>query len=166
MTEAERIQGKNAAAVITDKFINIDTYSGHRLLGVDVRGAHILLSPTASTETIGNAVLEALNKSRFLSLEESDRFFDDKTEGEEYQRGIEAMIKDFGYRSRMAMFKNMMRVSIRLTEDVMSFMPSIHTGLERWRSSKSDGLEDVVIPADSDPSTIGKALLEAFKRCR
>ena len=166
MTDYEKKFGKNATATITSKFINIDTYSGHGLLSVDVKGAHILLSPTAFPETIGKAVMEALSRSRFLSLEEARDIPTQKAEGEEYQRRIEAMVKDFGFRSRRAMFKNMMNVFIRKSEDVMTFKPSIHTGLERWGSNKSDGLEEVVIHANSDPATIGSALLEAFKRCR
>lgn len=159
---------KWAAAFFNGDFYLIETWSGYRASGRDLTGKKHMLEPGASVDALGIAVLDALSHSRFLSLEELEEFFDYKKGQESYEGWVQALIGQHGYKSRRALFKNMASCGIRVMVDegVMSIGPSRHEQLEAWGREKDDGIEDVVIAADSSAATVGEALRLAFSRCK
>jgi len=115
----------------------------------------------------GRAVLEALSNSRQISMDEIPQFFDLDRTNRVYKEWILDLIVRYGYKTKRALFKDMKSVSIRLnpSQTIMTLAPSHHDRLESWIRTKSDGIEDVVVPADSSPAEIGAALRLAFSRC-
>jgi len=71
----------------------------------------------------------------------------------------------YGYRTRRALFKDMEYCGIFRKDEKIVFWPLIHKKLELWSRLKSDGIEDVIVPANGSPSEIGAALRLAFDRC-
>jgi hypothetical protein len=71
----------------------------------------------------------------------------------------------YGYKKRRAMFVNMKSCSVCSQEGKIIFGPTNHVKLEAWGRNKSDGIEDVIIPATSSAVEAGAALKEAFSRC-
>jgi hypothetical protein len=71
----------------------------------------------------------------------------------------------FGYKTRRALFKNMMSCGITDAEGMITFKPMHHVKLEAWEAISADGAEKVTIPTSSSLSEIGSALRLALSRC-
>lgn len=156
---------KWAAAKLNQDFFCIETYSGYRSYGRDPEGAQHLLDLNANDEAIGFALQDALAKSRFLTLEQVDDFFDYQKNQPQYEAWVQALMQRYGYKTKRALFKSMMSCSIELMDEVITIRPSHHDKLEGWGREDGDGIEDVVIPANSSYEEIGAALRLAFSRC-
>jgi hypothetical protein len=70
-----------------------------------------------------------------------------------------------GYKTKTALFQNMKLCSITLSKGTIKIDPTIHEKLEAWGRNKGDGIEDVLVPANSSASEIGAALRLGFSRC-
>lgn len=165
MEDVQGKQGKNANAVFNGDFFFISTYSGYRMLGRDPKGAQHYLEPDASDETLGAAVLDALDRSRFLSIEEADDFFNLKRSQERYEEWKRSVMARYGYKTKRALFKDMMSCSIQMAGDSIKVSPTDHDRLDGWAGKNAEGTEDVVIPASSSAAEVGTALRVAFSRC-
>lgn len=159
----ESDQGKRAGAWFNEDFYSIKTYSGHGMLKADPKGAQIILPPDADDNALGDAVLEALSKSRVISLEECGAFFDLNQNKLDYENFVKKMMEQYGYKTKRAMFKKMLNCSISLVGDKITISPSVHEKLEGWSGDKD--LADVVIPANSSAIEVGSALKLCFSRC-
>ncbi|MDA7416441.1 contact-dependent growth inhibition system immunity protein [Xenophilus arseniciresistens] len=156
-----------ASAYWNRNFYLIETFSGYGMAGRDPAGKQHTLQQDATADDLGAAVLDAMGHSRFLSLDEAKDFFDYKKMQEQYAAWIEDLMKQHGYKTKRALFKDMARCNISLTvgDSQMTISPSHHDRLESWSRVKDDGIEDVVIPSDSTPEVVGQALLLGFSRC-
>ncbi len=59
----------------TDRFISIEPLSGYRTIQREDEGHIIYLSPEADDDALGRALLEALDKSRFIWPPDEPEFF-------------------------------------------------------------------------------------------
>lgn len=71
----------------------------------------------------------------------------------------------YSYKTKRALFKNMMRCDIEIQEDIIIMEPNHHVKLEAWDGEGFTEKDYVKIPADSSHEKIGKALRLAFSRC-
>ena len=156
---------KWTSAYYNGDFYLIETWSGYRSSQREPTGKQNTLTPEATAVELGTAVLDALAHSRFLSLNEIEDFFNPEKGQQEYLAWIKALIEKHGYKSKRALFKNMANCGVRVVDGVMDITPMRHEKLEGWGREKDDGIENVVIPADSSPNAVGEALLLAFSRC-
>lgn len=156
-----------ASACSNGDFILIESYSGLGRMQLDSEAPQFCLPMGSADLDAGRAVLEALFNSRQISMDEIPQFFDLDRTNREYEKWISDLILRYGYRTKRALFKDMKSVSIRLdpSRTTMTLAPSHHDRLESWIRTKGDGIEDVVVPANSSPSEIGAALRVAFSRC-
>lgn len=166
-----------AGAKNNGDFICIETWSGYRSSNLDPKGKQHLLSPDVSDEALGVAVLDALAFSRFVlpaprtdvwqhpDAEFDKELYDYKLGIERHAKWIADLMSHFGYKTKRALFKNMHSCDIERKEGSITIGPTHHEKLEAWSREKDNGIEDVVIPADSTPSEIGAALRLAFSRC-
>lgn len=151
--------------MMNDEFISIETYSGYFNFLDDPAAPEHLLTPNASEEEIGRALLDALSRSRILIPKENRDFFSFERAGVRYEEWVKKIMARYGYKTRRVMFADMKNCSIRSQEGQIVFGPSNHVKLEAWGWNKSDGIEDVVIPETSSAVEVGNALKEAFSRC-
>jgi hypothetical protein len=156
-----------AEALKNQDFYLIETYSGYRSSSLDPLGKQHILPSTASAAELGDAVLDALRHSRFLSLDKMGDFFDIETTQPIYVAWMESLMKRHGYKSKQSLFKSMMRcgISLNVGEEPMTIRPSYHKNAENWVRAKDDGVEDVFLPVNSCPDAVDQALLLAFSRC-
>ncbi|MQL48576.1 DUF1436 family protein [Photorhabdus khanii] len=159
-------QGLNARCVFNRDFYLIETFSGYRMLSIDLQGGHYLLPPDTNDEQLGMAVLDALSKSRLIPLEDVGDFFDPEKCREQYKEWTDRLIKTYGYRSKRQLFKKMNSCDIRLLDGVITIKPSGHEKLELWTGKGIVESDYVAIPVDSSPEEVGAALRLAFSRCR
>lgn len=156
-----------ASAHSNGDFILVESYSGLGRMQLDSEAPQFHLPMGSADLDAGRAVLEALSNSRQISMDEIPQFFDLDRTNRVYKEWILDLIVRYGYKTKRALFKDMKSVSIRLnpSQTIMTLAPSHHDRLESWIRTKSDGIEDVVVPADSSPAEIGAALRLAFSRC-
>jgi hypothetical protein len=154
-----------ASARQNQDFTWIYTDSGRGLIAYDPQGKDVILGLDADDNALGAAVREALAFSRLLSLKEAMKFLDYRTRGDEYKQRVKFLMDMHGYKNESSMFKSMKCCGITLSKGTIEIRPSIHKVLDGWVRTKNDGIENVLIPANSRFHEIGSALRLAFSRC-
>jgi hypothetical protein len=157
---------KWAGASKTDELVTVDTWSGYARRVMDPAGAQHDMQPDVSDEMLGAAVVDCLSRSRFLDTEESRAALYNFENGERnYLAWIERLMHFGGYKTRRALFKQMMSCGIEQEDDTITIRPSHHEKLEGWSGKGITEADYVVVSASSPPAAIGAALREAFRRC-
>ncbi len=160
VTWRKRVNCKN-----NGDFIFIQAYSGHGLYMADPKADEYLLTIDSTNEEIGQTVLNSLFQSRELSILDARALNLDCQKN--YEAWVEKLKKIYGYKTKKALFKNMMSCGIELSNGMITISPTHHEKLEGW--GDGDGRitaeDDVVISEKSTPAEIGAALRLAFSRC-
>jgi hypothetical protein len=174
----EVTKGSWANAYSNREFVCIETVSGYRGgTERDPKGAEHLLDSWASNEALGSALSDAMARSRFVlssprvgsvyppGVEFDSDLYDPGKSAQRYEAWKKSLMERFGYKTNQALFKGMKNCSVERRGDLITITPMHHEQLEAWGRTKGDGIEDVVIPADSTPAEIGVALRLALGRC-
>jgi hypothetical protein len=154
---------KNSSSKMSDKFFVIGSYSGYSLEFLDPEAPEFLLNIMASDEELGKAVVESLKNSRFLELEKARELR--RITIENYPKWVAGLMEKYGYKTKRALFKNMLSCGMRLENGVIIIRPSHHETLEGWGSGKITEKDYVHVTFDAPPAEIGAALRLAFSRC-
>lgn len=166
MMKEEMAQLKRARAYSNQDFILVETSSGWGRYTADPNGLEIYLRPDASDNELGQAVLNALSKSRAVinDLE----LMDWRKIEVRYREWVARVMKSYSYKTKRAMFKDMMscRIELNPIRDRLDLVPLIHRNLEGWGRESNDDIENVTISATSTSPEIGFALRQAFSRCQ
>ena len=159
------------------KFICIKTYSGYGSCRADPRGAVHWLTPSASDEEMGTALLDALSKSRFvLPGPRTDvwvhpdatfdaELYDLKKLGERYENWVESIKVRYGYTARRPIFKDMKSCSVMARLGKITMRPSHHEKLEAWSGEGISEDAYVIVSEDSSPGEIGAGVRLVLDRC-
>lgn len=155
----------SAFVKFNEKAIIIQTQSGNGLMAIDYMYQPHVLPLDIDDNMLGEALLKSLSGSRTLVLdsEEIIDFFDLTKGKERYENWVDYLHQSLDYKSKKALFKNMMSCSISLFNGMIEISPSRHVKLHAW-----EGLDDdktIILPSDSTPSEIGKGLRLAMSYC-
>jgi len=153
---------KTATVYKSEKFICVDPLSGANILKYleDDESCRFYLVPDATDEALGQALLAALHRSRFVDERE---FFDpERAKRAEANWQKEAM-RRYGYKTKRDVYKNLDWCLAKISDGKISFRPHHHDKLDSWRSLPPD--QTVVIPATDDAVAVGAALRLALDRC-
>ncbi|WP_051229422.1 contact-dependent growth inhibition system immunity protein [Paludibacterium yongneupense] len=154
-------------------FVCMETYSGYRSTRCDSKGKQHLLTPDVSDETLGLAVNDAMDHSRFVLPARRDdvwqhpdaefdlSLYDYKQIEVEYVAWVKSLMERYSYKTQKSLFKDMKNVSIEKKSGLITFKPTHHEKLEDWSGTG----EDVVIPDTSTAIEVGAALRLALSRC-
>ncbi len=157
---------KWAGAKATPTLVTVGTRSGYRGTALDLAGAQYAFRHEVSDQELGAAVLECLAHSRFLDTPElQDELFHPDAAARSYAAWIERLMRFGGYKTKRALFKDMLSCSIEQEDGTITIRPSRHEKLEAWSAEGFTDADNVVIRADAPPGEIGSALREAFRRC-
>lgn len=139
--------------------------SGYGLMKSDPDVPKHILDMDAQDDEVGSAVIYALSRSRQITLEETATFFDLDKAKKLYADKVADLMRRYRYKTKRALFKNMMNVSIRAEESgsVIRFTPMRHKASDSWVGD--DDIEDVIVPATSSPTELGAAFRIALSRC-
>lgn len=147
----------------TEKFVCVETLSGYRMVQREDDGYRIYLARDAAEDALGEALLEALDRSRFIWPPDEREFF----EWQRYMRCRHNWQKDFmaryGYKTKRDAYKNMDWCRARRCEGKISIQPHKHDNSEYFRNLPAD--RTVVIPETKDAAVAGAALRLALDRC-
>jgi hypothetical protein len=146
--------------------VSVDTWSGYRGTIGDPTGPQYDFRQDVSDEELGAAVLNCLAHSRFLDTPElQDELFHPDAAARSYAAWIERLMRFGGYKTKRALFKDMLSCQIEQEDDTITMRPSRHEKLEAWSGEGFTDADNVVIRTDAPPGEIGAALREAFRRC-
>lgn len=143
----------------TEKFICVEPLSGvNGLRYREDEHCRVYLEPDATNEDLGHALLDALNKSRFI---DSKEFLN----RDRAQRVYQDWQNDFvtRYRSLREAYTNMDWCGARMSETRISIEPHERDEPGSWRSLSRG--KRVVIPVTRDAAVVGAALRLALDRC-
>ena len=146
-----------------EKALIIQTYSGCGLIAVDRLYPPYILPLDADNETLGVIVLQALANSRTLTNEAERIDFFNKSD-KSYIELDNHLCEKLGYKTKRALFKNMMSCSIWLHNGRIEISSSRHVKLEAWEGMKN--VEKVILTLNNTPAEIGAGLRLALSRCR
>jgi hypothetical protein len=153
-----------AAIATTDRFISAKPLSGYRrhLPEDDVLAAY--LEPDATEEVLGQATLEALDKSRFIHPHDDRDFFDFKRILAADKRWHAEFMKRYRYKTKRDAYANMLYCLVERREGWIIIEP--HKRDEKpglWWDLPED--KTILIPATDDPGIVGAAVKLALSRC-
>jgi hypothetical protein len=165
MSSTERLPFTQWADVHgTERFISIQPKSGYRRALPENEGYVIYLLPDASDDVLGRALVEALDRSRFIWPPDEPEFF-------EWQRFTQCsrdwqnnFMKRYDYKTKRDAYKNMDWCRAERSAGKISIQPhSKGDKPEYFRDLPAD--KTVVIPETRDVATAGAALRLALDRC-
>lgn len=147
-----------------ERALIIQTWSGFGRYAPDhLYPPHILPLDT-DNGTLGTTVLQALANSRTLDNEaERIDFLKQESFKPRYEDWVANLCGNLGYKTRRALFKNMMSGDIWLHNGCLKISPSRHVKLEAWDAIDAD---NVILSLDNSPEEIGAGLKLALSRCR
>ena len=147
-------------------FIIVVTYSGYRRTTRDPYGVQTILPLDVSDEELGQATLLALSKSRILDVSEIATFFNIDNVMKRYDAWVADLMAKYNYKTKRALFKNMMQCTVEISDGRLTISPSCHEKLEGWGDKGLTQDDDVVLSVNSTTEEIGAGLRLAFSRCR
>ena len=147
-------------------FILVVTFSGYRSRTSDPDGIQILLPLDVSDEELGQATLLALSKSRIIDVSEIGTFFNIDNVMKRYDAWVADLMAKYNYKTKRALFKNMMRCYVEIRDGCLTISPSWHEKLEAWSGEGLTEDDDVVLSVKSTTEEIGAGVKLAFSRCR
>jgi hypothetical protein len=147
----------------TESFISVKPISGYRMVQPEDDGYVIYLPPNATDEALGRALLEALDRSRFIWPRDEPEFF----KWQRYMRCHENWQKDFmrryGFKTKRDAYENMDWCRADRSEGKISIRPHKREAPEYFRNLPAD--RTVAIPETRDAAMAGAALRLALDRC-
>lgn len=130
------------------KIISVEPFSGYRLHLREDEGYRIYLEPDATEEALGRALLEALNRSRFVDPRKERGFF----KADRIMRADGCWHHDFmtrfGYKTKRQAYKNMSYCLAERYEGKISIEPHRRAKPQYWWDPPAD--RTVVISAKVD----------------
>jgi len=163
MTKKHIPFAKTATIHKSQKFISIEALSGAS--GLKYReepGYRVYLAPEAANEALGQALLAALDRSRFIDPSEHEFY-----EPGRAMRAYENWQKDFmmrcGYKSKRDAYKSMDWCLAKASGQTITIQPHRRNKPGSWRSLPAD--RTVEISATTNEAALGAALRLALERC-
>jgi hypothetical protein len=147
----------------TERFVSVEPLSGYRMSLREDALPVIYLAQDASDEALGRALLEMLDRSRFIWPDDEREFF----EWQRYSQCEQNWQKDFmgryGYKTKRDAYQNMNWCRAKRSEETISIEPHKRDKPEQWRNLPPE--KTVVIAATEDAAALGAALRLALDRC-
>jgi hypothetical protein len=147
----------------TERFISVEPLSGYASAVREDEGFVIYLPPNASDIALGRALLEVLDRSRFIWPRDEPEFF----KWQRYMQCFRNWQKDFmhryGYKTKRDAYKNMNWCRAKRSEGTISIQPHKRDKPEYWSDLPPE--MTVVVPATTDAAVAGSALRLALDRC-
>lgn len=166
MNQSEQVP-KLASVSRNQDFYRIYTESGRGLVFPDFEMPQYEHPLDVPNNVLGRDVLAAVMRSRQLGSKEFSAIFQSGIVQRNRDQWERETIQKYGYKSRRNIYRKMDSCSVILLpgSGVLKIQPSHHDTLDGHSSTKSDGLEDVLVSSTGSDEEIGAAVRLAFERC-
>lgn len=164
MTPVKREPFTQCAEVCrTERFLSVETLSGYIAFLYEDSGFVIYLAPEASDQERGEALLRALDRSRFIWPPDELEFFDWARNHRCYQHWLKEVMRLYRYKTKRDLFKNLDWCTVERSQGKISMQP--HKRDKPGYFTDFPKERNVVIPETRDPAAVGAALRLALDRC-
>jgi hypothetical protein len=153
-----------AAIHATDKFIAVTPLSGYQLHVPEDELHIIYLMPDSADAILGQAVLQTLDRSRFIHPHTGRDFFKPDRVLAADKRWHADVMKRYRYKTKRDAYKNMRYCLAKRSEGKISIEPherDVKPGL--WGDLPPE--KTVAIPETTDPGIVGTAARLALSHC-
>jgi hypothetical protein len=156
-----------ASIEVNTDYIWVRTDSDDGLTRTDYAAGIHRLARDVAPNIFGQAISDALARSRRVAYKETSLL----SEGMEFLERVRLWeseeMQALGYKNRKAMYKEMMSVWIRRSNESLLFTPTRHDKLQAWEGFPVGDVDhaNVVIGANALPEEVGEAALLALSRC-
>jgi hypothetical protein len=154
-----------ASVYFNGDFFQIWTMSRAGLRYADPDVEPFYLEPDVDNQVLGNTLRIALSKSKeivgikFMEIFKSGRVQEkDKEENKK-------LMKQYGYKTKRALYKNMDKCSISVFEGNIEIQPTHHDSLDGYSANQNKGPFALLIPETATDEELGAAVREGFTRC-
>ena len=147
----------------TERFISVEPLSGYAIIQREDEGFVIYLTPDAADEALGQALLETLDRSRYIwppdpEFSEADRYM------RCYRNWQKDAMRRYGYKTKNALYRNMDWCRAKRSEGKISIAPHKRGKPAYFTDLPPD--QTVVIPETRDAAAVGAALRTGLDRCK
>lgn len=153
----------------TDIYFNYDYYiivtiSGYYIHFMDLKNGYNVLSKNITDDKLGYYSKISLSNSRKIesNSQEFNEMYNDK---KYYSEWVRKIIKEYDYKNKTALFNNMNRCSLELTDDEITISPLNHLRMDHW---VGEGIPDsaiITLKSNCSDEVLGASIKEAFTRC-
>jgi hypothetical protein len=113
---------------------------------------------------LGVTLRQCLQKSRHIEMTDFQKMFKAGVFNQLDEERNQAAMQKYGYKTKRALYKNMMCCWVSIFDGKIEIAPSHHKSLDSYTATK-DGPEPLVLDALISDAELGAALSEGFKRC-
>jgi hypothetical protein len=164
MSSKERVPFTQWANVHrTERLISIEPLSGYRMAYREDEGHVVYLPPDASDDVLGQTLLQALERSRFVWPADEPDLFKPERYMQRYRNWQADFMRRYGYKTKREAYENMDWCKVERSEGNISIKPHKREKPEYFRDLPQD--RTVVISAMDNAARIGAALRLALDRC-
>lgn len=164
MSSTERVPFTQWANVHrTERLISIEPLSGYRMAYREDEGHVVYLPPDASDDVLGQTLLQALKRSRFVWPPDEPDLFKSERYMQCYRNWQKDFMRRYGYKTKREAYKNMDWCKAERSQGNISIKPHKRDKPEYFKDLPPE--RSVVIPATTDPVAAGAALRLALDRC-
>jgi hypothetical protein len=146
----------------TDRFICVQPMSGYSIIQLEDDGYAIYLPPEAADEALGRALLECLDRSRFI-WPLDPHFSDWRRYMPLYKNWQKDFMRRYGYKTKREAYRNLDWCRVERSEGRISLRPHKRDKPEYFCDLPPE--RTVVIAATTDAAAAGAALRLALDRC-
>jgi hypothetical protein len=144
----------------TDRFISVEPLSGYRLIRPEDESSVIYLAPDTNNEELGRALLESLDRSRFIHPDEDPTFTESARYAEAYRKSEKNFMRRCGYKTKRDAYKSMDWCQVKRRDGKIFIELFMRDKPGTWKGLPSE--PDIVIPATDDALVAGAALRRAL----
>jgi CDI immunity protein len=156
---------KAATAFFNGDFYCLITQSIGMIAFGDQSVAPQFLPPTVDDVTLGQTLRFCLDKSRQVDMSEFQSIVSAGKLGEADEI-LEKMTKqNYGYKTKRAMYKNMLCCWIMEVDGKIKIIPTHHKSLDTYSGISKEGTEILYLSVSALDTEFGESLREGFKRC-
>jgi hypothetical protein len=149
---------------VTDRFVAITPHSGYRRHLPENEVCVLYLEPNASETAVGQALVEMLDRSRFIHPDDDRDFYDFERIVSADKRWHENVMTTYRYKTKRELYKNMRYCLAECREGWLIITPHKRDKKpEFWWDLPED--KTVLIPATDDPGIVGAAVKLALSHC-
>ena len=147
-----------AGTILFRKFLMVESMAVYGSNYPDPQGVQHILPVDASDAEIGAALLDALDKSRFLTPDqpEFDAFFGDWIEGRNDDAYDAGLMEVAGVKTRATLYRGARSVGVRAEGGDQILLTAWRRRRGRWFSGDGGGPVET-LPRDTSPEALGAA---------
>jgi hypothetical protein len=153
-----------ATVYLTELFFELVTMSQGMLRYGEPSAPLHHLPPNASDTALGATLRIALSASKRVSVEDFQKIFHSGIIQKTGEDRTKSTMQKYGYKTKRALYKNMMCCWISVLDGKIEIAPSHHKSLDSYTATQ-DGPEPLFLDASISDAELGAALREGFKRC-